>query len=71
VAPPNFVLFTNVATTFHFSYLRYLENRIRDEFGFAGTPIRIQVRARSRRTAAEPRPGPRGAALAKRTRERR
>ena len=46
VAPPTFVFFTNVATTFHFSYARYLENRIREEFGFVGTPIRIQVRSR-------------------------
>jgi GTP-binding protein len=46
VAPPTFVFFTNVATSFHFSYVRFLENRIRDEFGFMGTPIRIQVRAR-------------------------
>jgi GTP-binding protein len=49
VAPPTFVFFTNVATTFHFSYQRYLENRLRDEFGFEGTPIRIHVRARSRK----------------------
>jgi GTP-binding protein len=49
VAPPNFVFFTNVATTFHFSYVRFLENRLRDEFGFEGSPIRIQVRARARR----------------------
>jgi GTP-binding protein len=49
VAPPTFVFFTNVATTFHFSYQRYLENRLRDEFGFEGTPIRIHVRARRRK----------------------
>ena len=49
VAPPNFVFFTNIATTFHFSYMRFLENRLREEFGFEGTPIRIQVRARVRR----------------------
>ena len=49
VAPPTFVFFTNVATSFHFSYVRFLENRIRDEFGFMGTPIRIQVRARRRK----------------------
>jgi GTP-binding protein len=49
VAPPTFVFFTNVATTFHFSYQRYLENRLRDEFGFEGTPIRIHVRPRRRR----------------------
>jgi GTP-binding protein len=48
VAPPTFVFFTNVATTFHFSYERYLENRLRDAFGFVGTPIRIQVRRRER-----------------------
>jgi len=49
------VFFTNVATTFHFSYQRYLENRLRDEFGFEGTPIRLHVRARrssSRKSAA-------------------
>lgn len=46
VAPPTFVFFTNVATSFHFSYTRYLENRIREEFGFPGTPIRILVRRR-------------------------
>ena len=50
VAPPTFVFFTNVATTFHFSYQRYLENRLREEFGFKGTPIRIHVRARRRNT---------------------
>jgi GTP-binding protein len=49
IAPPSFVFFTNVATTFHFSYERYLVNRLRESFGFAGSPIRIQVRARERR----------------------
>ena len=48
VAPPSFVFFTNVATTFHFSYERFLVNQLRDEFGFAGSPIRIQVRRRKR-----------------------
>jgi GTP-binding protein len=48
VAPPTFVFFTNVATTFHFSYERFLVNRIREAFGFYGTPIRIQVRRRSK-----------------------
>ena len=51
VAPPTFVFFTNVATTFHFSYQRYLENRLREEFGFKGTPIRMHVRARRTGTA--------------------
>src|SRR5262249_47159556 len=61
VAPPTFVFFTNVATTFHFSYVRFLENRLREEFGFEGSPIRIQGRARARRRprpAAKPADGP-------------
>lgn len=47
VAPPSFVFFTNVAASFHFSYERFLINRLREEFGFFGTPIRIQVRRRT------------------------
>ena len=50
VAPPTFVFFTNVATSFHFSYERFLHNRLRDEFGFLGTPIRIHVRRRAGRS---------------------
>jgi GTP-binding protein len=46
VAPPKFVFFTNVATTFHFSYQRFLVNRLREAFGFLGSPIRIQVRSK-------------------------
>jgi GTP-binding protein len=46
VAPPTFVVFVNDPDLFHFSYRRYLENRLRDAFGFAGTPIRILLRAR-------------------------
>ena len=48
VAPPTFVLFTNVATEFHFSYQRYLMNRFREEFGLFGTPIRLQIRRREK-----------------------
>jgi GTP-binding protein len=48
VAPPTFVLFTNIATSFHFSYERFLLNQLRKEFGFEGTPLRIQVRRRQR-----------------------
>ena len=48
VAPPSFVFFTNVATTFHFSYQRFLVNQIREEFGFVGSPIRVQVRRRKK-----------------------
>ena len=56
VAPPSFVFFTNVATTFHFSYERFLVNRLREEFGFVGTPIRIQVRRRTKAGGARRRP---------------
>jgi len=48
VAPPTFVFFTNVATEFHFSYQRFLVNRLRESFGLIGTPIRIHVRRRER-----------------------
>jgi GTPase len=43
-APPTFVFFTNVATEFHFSYTRFLTNRLRESFGLIGTPIRVHVR---------------------------
>jgi GTP-binding protein len=49
VAPPTFVFFTNVATSFHFSYERYLLNQLRETFGFLGTPIRLEVRRRARK----------------------
>jgi GTP-binding protein len=48
VAPPTFVCFTNVATEFHFSYVRFLTNRLRAAFGFEGTPIRLHVRRRGK-----------------------
>jgi GTP-binding protein len=47
VAPPTFVFFTNVATQFHFSYERFLTNRIREAFGFVGSPVRLHVRTRT------------------------
>lgn len=60
VAPPTFLLFANTDTKFHFSYERFLENRLRESYGFFGNPIRIQVRGRrdertgeERKTAAE------------------
>ncbi|MBE6568004.1 MAG: ribosome biogenesis GTPase Der [Ruminococcaceae bacterium] len=46
VAPPTFVFFCNNCELFHFSYQRYLENCIRETFGFRGTPIRIVVKQR-------------------------
>jgi GTP-binding protein len=48
VAPPTFVFFTNVATSFHFSYERFLVNRLRESFGLLGTPVRLHVRKRSK-----------------------
>jgi GTP-binding protein len=58
VAPPSFVFFTNIATEFHFSYERFLVNKLRDEFGFVGTPIRIKVRRRTKGgQAKQGRPG--------------
>ncbi len=46
VAPPTFVLFCNSAALFHFSYQRYIENCLRDTFGFRGTPIKLVIRQR-------------------------
>ncbi|MGM9913034.1 ribosome biogenesis GTPase Der [Floccifex sp.] len=47
VEPPTFVLFVNNPELLHFSYKRYIENKIREAFGFEGTPIRILARART------------------------
>ncbi len=44
VRPPTFVIFCNEAELFHFSYQRYLENKMREVFGFNGTPIRFVIR---------------------------
>ncbi len=44
--PPTFVTFVNRADLFHFSYQRYIENKIRERFGLEGTPVRIVVRER-------------------------
>ena len=46
IAPPTFVFFANEAARIHFSYRRYLENRIRDAAGFMGTPLRLVFRNR-------------------------
>ena len=48
VKPPTFILFVNDSKLMHFSYKRFLENRLRDAFGFAGTPIHFIVRERDR-----------------------
>ncbi len=46
VKPPTFILFVNDPELMHFSYLRFLENRLRESFGFEGTPIKLIVRGR-------------------------
>jgi GTP-binding protein len=46
VNPPTFVIFTNNAKLIHFSYKRYLENRLRQAFGFTGTPLRLIFKTR-------------------------
>lgn len=48
VKPPTFVFFVNSEELFHFSYQRYLENRIRETFGLEGTPIRFIIREREK-----------------------
>ncbi|HEY3190890.1 MAG TPA: hypothetical protein VGJ70_25585, partial [Solirubrobacteraceae bacterium] len=69
VAPPTFVFFAREAGSVHFSYRRYLDNRLRDELGFLGTPIRLVFRERASvrvpRRARSRRNGP--TATAKRT----
>lgn len=47
VKPPTFVVFVNEPEIMHFSYERFLQNRLRESFGFEGTPIRLITRARS------------------------
>ena len=47
VKPPTFVVFVNEPELMHFSYQRFLQNRLREAFGFEGTPIRLITRARS------------------------
>jgi len=46
VNPPTFVFFTNNAKLIHFSYKRYLENQLRQAFGFSGTPLRLIFKTR-------------------------
>lgn len=49
-APPRFTLFANDPRLVHFSYVRYLDNTLRAQFGFDGTPIRIEFRGRNEHT---------------------
>ena len=47
INPPTFVFFVNYPELMHFSYERFLENRIRDSFNFEGTPIKLLARQRN------------------------
>ena len=47
IKPPTFVLFVNNKELMHFSYTRYIENRIRETFGFRGTALHFIIRERS------------------------
>lgn len=47
VKPPSFVLFVNDRELMHFSYERYLENQLREAFGFGGSPLRLYIRSKS------------------------
>jgi len=49
VKPPSFVIFVNDKELMHFSYQRYLENKIRESFGFKGTSLKFFVRERKER----------------------
>lgn len=53
-SPPTFVLFTNQLRRLHFSFERFLENRLRERFGFTGTPIRFLQRLRKKRERSRP-----------------
>jgi GTP-binding protein len=46
IKPPTFIVFVNDPELMHFSYLRFLENKLRDSFGFEGTPLKLVVRGR-------------------------
>ncbi|WP_037355443.1 ribosome biogenesis GTPase Der [Selenomonas sp. FC4001] len=46
IKPPKFIIFVNDPELMHFSYLRFIENRLREMYGFEGTPLRLIVRAR-------------------------
>jgi GTPase len=61
VAPPTFVFFCRHAAGVHFSYKRFLENQLREEFGFDGTPIRLIFRERASGRTTRPTGGHKGA----------
>ncbi len=70
VEPPTFVFFAREADSVHFSYRRYLENEIRNAFGFDGTPLRLLFRERQREERERPRRRPARAAARGKPRRR-
>lgn len=54
VKPPTFIFFVNKAELFHFSYQHYIENNLRQTFGFIGTPIRFIIREKSQNNDGSP-----------------
>ena len=68
VAPPTFVVFVNDPEIVHFSYKRYLENQIREKYGFLGTPIRLILRQRESEDAARRSARPRRTAASRKRR---
>ncbi|MBU0577355.1 ribosome biogenesis GTPase Der, partial [Patescibacteria group bacterium] len=49
IEPPKFIIFVNKKSAFHFSYLRYIENRIREKFEFTGTAVKLEYREKPKR----------------------
>ena len=47
IKPPTFVIFVNEPEIMHFSYQRYLENKLREAFGFEGTPLQMIIRGKN------------------------
>ena len=56
VRPPTFVIKSNTDRPLHFSYMRYLENRLREKFGFTGTPLRLSVQKKGKGETGEAAP---------------
>jgi GTP-binding protein len=54
VRPPTFVAMTSMPDAVHFSYRRFVVNRLREHFGFEGVPVRVHYRARRRTTRPRP-----------------
>ncbi|MEJ7748586.1 MAG: ribosome biogenesis GTPase Der [Candidatus Limnocylindrales bacterium] len=71
IAPPTFVFFASDASAVHFSYRRYLENRLREAFGFDGTPIRLVFRDRTSVKLPRRRKAPSGSGSARKPATRR